>query len=77
MRQWDLFILTARAPVSKVCKNCPKSKEGCKERKTCTEYAVERLVRGIALAENRKARDAEYDLRRNAQRSGRLKQNQY
>lgn len=77
MGKWDLFVLTAAVPSAQVCKNCPKSKGGCKERKTCTEYAVERFVRGIALAENQKAHNREYDLRRNAQRAGRLRKKQY
>lgn len=77
MGHWTTIVITATVPAAKVCKNCLKSAGGCKERKYCTDYAVERLVRGFALMENQKTHGVEYDIRRNAARSGRLRERQY
>jgi hypothetical protein len=70
------MVITARVPAPRVCRECEKSAAGCKEHGTCTDYAVERLMREIALAENRKVRGVEYDLRIVAMRSGRLRKKQ-
>lgn len=76
MGHWSSIVITARAPKAKVCLNCKKSAGGCTERKTCVDYAVERLVRSIALDENGRRNEMEYNLRRVAIRSGRLKDKQ-
>lgn len=47
-------------PAPRVCKNCINSKMGCRVRTTCTDYAVERIIRGMALNIKNKKCDAEY-----------------
>lgn len=69
-------MITATVPAARVCRNCRKAESGCRERNDCVDYAVERIVRGLALVENRKKRGVEYDMRRNAVRSGRMKERQ-
>ena len=76
MGRWSAMVITASVPKAKVYLRCEKSVGGCKESKTCVEYAVERLVRSIALDENERTHETEYNLRRVAMRSGRLRNRQ-
>ena len=69
--EWMEIAINVDIPAPRVCKNCIHSKTGCRERATCTDYAVERIIRGMALNIKNKKCDAEYignELARKAQR---------
>ena len=76
MGHWQTMVITARVPAPRVCRKCDKGLGGCKERRTCTEYAVEKLMRDLALMENRRVHGLEYDLRQVAMKGGRLRKKQ-